>query len=386
MKVEEYSKFKGNFGLKYLLFNIIEKLHLYVDPYVFIDSLTIAEDRKSVYADGYMMKRGFMKSKLKPRPYEYRFSVTDLKKHSSDGGPRIRRQQLADSTLLGIDIYNKDYGHISSVTSAVIDSVNRRLITGSLDATIKIWDIATGKLIITIIPVDKNKRVFITPDNYYFAPKNSLNAIGFKQGNTFYPTEQFDLKYNRPDIVLERLKYPDTLLIKMYRNAYEKRLRKSGFNADMFTSEWHVPSVSIVNSDETGYTTDQPLINLKISGNDSRYKLDRINVWINDVPVYGLNGISVKKESSGTVTRELSIPLSAGENRISVSAMNEKGVESLKETKNIICNYPFTAKPDLHVIAMSVSTYADNRFNLQYSVKDGKDIARMFGSLPVNAV
>jgi WD40 repeat protein len=386
MEIIANRKFKGNFGLKYLMYAIIDKLHLYVDPYVFVDSLAVSEDKNSVYADGFIKKRGFMKTKLKPYKYEFKFSASDLKKHSSDGNGRMKREMMVpDTSIMGIDIYNKDFGHISAVTAAVIDKANNRLITGSLDATIKIWDTETGKLLITIIPVDKNKRVFITPDNYYFAPKTSLNAIGFKQGNTFYPTEQFDLKYNRPDIVLERMKYPDTLLIKMYRNAYEKRLRKAGFSEGMFTSDWHVPTVKILNEEETGYATDQSSINLKIAGSDSRYNLDRLNVWINDVPVYGLNGISLKGNASGTVTRDLTIPLSEGENRISVSAMNEKGVESLKETKNIICNHKFASKPDLHVIAMSVSNYADKRFNLQYSVKDGKDIARMFGSVPVNS-
>jgi len=386
LKVEEYKKFKTNFGLKYLLYNIIEKFNLYVDPFVFIDSLSLSTDQRSVFADGYKKKKGFFHPRLTVKPYEFLYSTTDLKKESLKKGSRVKSEivPVVDSTIMGINIFNKECGHISGITGAIVDKEHNRLITSSLDATIKLWDLTSKMLIITIIPVDKNKRVFITPDNYYFAPKNSLNAIGFKQGNNFYPTEQFDLKYNRPDIVLARMGYPDTVLIKMYRNAYEKRLRKAGFNEEMFTSEWHVPTVSILNPDETGYTTDKPLINLKISGNDSRYKLNRLNVWVNDVPVYGANGISLKKEAANSVFREIAIPLSSGENRISFSCMNEKGVESLKETKNIICNYPVTTKPDLHVIAMSVSRYKDSRFNLQYSVKDGKDIATMFGSLPVS--
>jgi WD40 repeat protein len=385
-KIEENKKFRTNFGVKYLLYDIIEKLKLYVDPYIFIDSLSLSDDQKSVAADGYKMKHGFFHPRYTEKQFEYFFSTSDLKKQHLRNFIRAPEETfpVVDSMILGIDIFNKEYGHISGITGAIADKERNMLITSSLDATIKLWDLTSKKLIITIIPVDKNKRIFITPDNYYFAPKNSLNAIGFKQGTNFYPPEQFDLKYNRPDIVLERMDYPDTVLIKMYRNAYEKRLRKSGFNETMFTSEWHVPTVKIINSDETGYTTDQPLIQLKISGNDSRYNLNRLNVWVNDVPVYGANGISLKAEGSNSVIRDITIPLSSGENRISLSCMNEKGVESLKESKNIICNYPVTTKPDLHVIAMSVSKYKDNRFNLQYSVKDGKDIAAMFGNLPVS--
>jgi len=65
---------------------------------------------------------------------------------------------------------------------------------------------------------------------------------------------------------------------------------------------------------------------------------------------------------------------------ITLSCLNEKGVESLKESMEIIYDPDIMLKPDLYLIALSVSEYSDNRFNLQYSVKDGMDIAEMFRS------
>jgi WD40 repeat protein len=396
LSIEKYRKFKKNFGFSYLLSNIMVKLNLYVDPNTFIDSVALSHDQTYVIADGYKMKNKTVKSNVikngvttrkKKRElisykykYEYCYSLPGLKKikvrnpqrETNISGVKI------DSLIMGVDVYNKKNGHISGITGAVHDKTFNRLITSSMDATIKVWDLGTKKLVVTIIPVDKNKRIFITADNYYFAPKNSLDAIGFKQGINFYPLEQFDLKFNRPDIVLSQLKNPDTLLIKMYKNAYEKRLKKSGFDEKMFSADWHTPEMEILNSEEFGYTIDKPQMQLKISGSDSKYKLDRLNIWINDVPLYGTNGMSLRSEISDTVVKTLTIPLSAGNNRIQVSCMNEKGVESLKRSVDIAYNSPVTVKPDLYVIAMSVSEYQDNRYNLQYAVKDGKDIANMF--------
>ncbi|TAL73827.1 MAG: hypothetical protein EPN88_04170, partial [Bacteroidetes bacterium] len=246
LNIEEHGKFKSNFGFGYLLSNIIEKLHLYVEPYMFIDSISLSPEQDYIVADGYQVfKRA---KKIRPpadqtgtkhkskkirtyiRNYEFCYSTSDLKKVkiSQPQKAKNRSELKIDSIIMGVEVYNRKNGHISRITGADFDKTNNRLITSSKDATIKIWDLNSKKLVITIIPVDKNKRIFITADNYYFAPKNSLDAIGFKQGINFYPLEQFDLKYNRPDIVLEKLKNPDTLLIKMYRNAYEKRLKKSG--------------------------------------------------------------------------------------------------------------------------------------------------------------
>jgi WD40 repeat protein len=397
MKLLKSEKYKSNFGFSYLLKNTLQKLNMYVDPYIFIDSITVSSDQKYIAANGNQAVKKYKKTgeytqstvgrkrkiavRTNIRNYELYFSTADLK------SLKIRNPQLApkksisraDSLIMGVEVYNKVNGHISGITGAKVDEAANRLITSSKDATIKIWDLTSRKLVVTIIPVDRNKRIFITADNYYFAPKNALDAIGFKQGINFYPLEQFDLRFNRPDIVLSALKNPDTTLIKMYRNAYEKRLKKSGFNDQMFTAEWHTPDLEILNTDELGYTTDNSQIDLKISGTDSRYNLDRINVWVNDVPLYGTNGISLRAESADSVVKTLKVPLSSGNNRIQVSCMNEKGVESLKRSVDIAFNPVVPVKPNLYVIAMSVSKYQDTRYNLQYAVKDGKDIAALFG-------
>jgi WD40 repeat protein len=398
LDIEAYSKFKKNFGFKYLMSNIIQKFKLYAEPLVFTDSLSISADQSYVIADGYKMskksikteviKKGVTTGKKRRIPtvykkmIEYCYSLSDLKKIKVSQPQRAENRSAVriDSLIMGVEVFNKKNGHISDITGAVIDTAYNRLITSSRDATIKIWDLNSRKLVVTIIPVDKNKRIFITADNYYFAPKNSLDAIGFKQGINFYPIEQFDLKFNRPDIVLEQLKNPDTLLIRMYRNAYEKRLFKSGFSDLMFTSEWHTPEMEILNSDEFGNSVDKPEVQLKISGTDSKYNIDRLNVWINDVPLYGTNGMSLRAEISDSVVKTLTVPLSTGNNRIQVSCMNEKGVESLKKSVDIMYAAQNQIKPDLYVIAMSVSEYKDSRYNLQYAVKDGKDIAALFSS------
>lgn len=178
--------------------------------------------------------------------------------------------------------------------------------------------------------------------------------------------------------MLEQLGNKDTALISMYRKAYLKRLKRAGFSEEMFSSEMHTPEIKIFNPDDFSAPVSDPQKELKINLTDSKYKLDRINVWINDVPIYGKNGFSLRKEKTNSVEKNIPVTLSAGINKIQVSGLNEKGVESLKEFVDIIYNPATEIKPDLHVIAMSVSSYKDDRYNLQYSVKDGRDIVSMF--------
>lgn len=243
------------------------------------------------------------------------------------------------------------------------------------------FDLATGKKIYTLIAIDSADYLVLTPDNYYMGTKSATSKLSWRIGNQLYSFDQFDLQYNRPDIVLERLGNPDTALIKMYRNAYEKRLKKSGFSENMFSSEWHTPEIEIVNSDSLIVTPEKNQVQLKILGTDSSYNLDRLLVWINGVPLYGANGLSLKGDRTDTIIKTINVRLSAGDNNIKVSCMNEKGVESYKESVDIFYDARIPVKPDLFIIAMSVSDYKDNHFNLQYAVKDGNDIAGMFDSL-----
>ncbi|MEZ0368078.1 MAG: caspase domain-containing protein, partial [Candidatus Sericytochromatia bacterium] len=78
--------------------------------------------------------------------------------------------------------------------------------------------------------------------------------------------------------------------------------------------------------------------------------------------------------------RELDIELGNGRNRIQVSCMNAKGVESLRETAELSYTGP-AALAKLHVIALGVSDYQDPRYHLNYAAKDAGDLAAFFRPL-----
>jgi WD40 repeat protein len=215
-------------------------------------------------------------------------------------------------------------------------------------------------------------------DNYYLTTKNSTDLIGFRLGSDTYGAEQFDMQYNRPDKILKFLGTTDTSILKMYRQAYEKRLKKSGFNENMFSLEWHTPQAMIQNSYSLPASTENNIADIKIKTTDSKYNIDQINVWVNGVPEYGVNGLSVRELKTDSVEKTIGLTLATGKNKIEVSCLNEKGVESLKESTEIIYNPAKPEKPDLYIISMSVSEYSDQGRNLQYAVKDGRDIADLF--------
>ena len=57
-------------------------------------------------------------------------------------------------------------------------------------------------------------------------------------------------------------------------------------------------------------------LSLEIEASDELYALDRINVWINDVPVYGREGIDLRNDKTFKIHKTIKLELSDGKNRI----------------------------------------------------------------------
>lgn len=220
---------------------------------------------------------------------------------------------------------------------------------------------------------------FYTDDRHYMAHTNLSGIVSFKSQGKLYPFEQFDLKFNRPDIILDRLGYADSLLIDAYHKAYLKRLRKMGFTEVMLKDDFHLPEIEIENFAELPIVSDGNSVKLSLKMHDRKYKLDRINVWVNDIPIYGLAGISLRNYDTSSFKIDLPIELSYGKNKIQVSVLNRAGAESFKQTVNVKNKMP--EKADIYIVVISVSEYKDEQFDLKYAVKDGRDIVSLYSNM-----
>ena len=115
---------------------------------------------------------------------------------------------------------------------------------------------------------------------------------------------------------------------------------------------------------------------LQFALSDSKYRLIRYNIYINDVPLFGAYG---KKISGPANPITESFLLSQGKNKIEVSCLNERGTESYRSL--IYAASKGEVKRDLYFLAFGVSKYTDTALNLLYADKDALDLAAAFQSL-----
>ena len=307
-------------------------------------------------------------------------------------------------------------GHNESVTNALFFPDGKSILTASADATVRIWDAATGTLLRTIdlgnntifekisfqqkifmairrsemiifnlrtgkemyslIPIKEKDFIIKNMAGYYLATPDASKLLHYVTANLkIISFEQLDVKYNRPDKILEATGSTDTALIKSYRKAWEKRTKKLGIDTTAFRDGYSIPESDFANRDEIEYEQKTGTLTLPIKGLDSTYKLDRFNVWVNEVPVYGQRGISIRRRNKNDFDTTITIKLSQGENRIETSITNVNGTESYRMP--FIVNYtPVVNQKEMtHFIGIGIDEFADNQYNLQYSAKDIRDLS-----------
>jgi WD40 repeat protein len=267
-------------------------------------------------------------------------------------------------------------GHTAAVKSMQFSPNGRTLLSGGSDGALRIWSLQTGKEQASLIALGQEDFVAVTPDQYYRASKSRIKGVSFRVKGQLYPFEQFDLRFNRPDIVLTRLGLAPDEIIQSYRLAFEKRLKKMGLTEQMLGSDFHLPEVQILTPD-IPVTIKQTTLTLRVKATDSKYLLDRLNVFVNDIPLYGTAGLPLQHTQVQVLEQEIQVPLVPGRNKIQVSVLNQQGTESLRETVYTTSTAE-TASPDVYVVGIGVSDYKEKAYSLRYAAKDAVDVLNTY--------
>jgi len=271
--------------------------------------------------------------------------------------------KLWDSTGTLIHTFT---GHTAQVNCLSFSSDGKRLVSGSNDATIRIWNINTGYHIVLLS--DKEEWIVYDQDGYFDSSRHGGSLISIIKGLEAYTIDQFALKNNRPDLLLKKTGYADQNMIDHYYNQFRKRLNKSGILEDQLSNELHVPEVKITHTRQ-----NEKYLSVSFHAYDSKYKLRSYNIYINDVPGFKA---AKKQINNRSIERTETIELSEGRNKIEISCINEKGTESYRTLT--YADYVRPAKSDLYFLGFGASQYRDKKLTLKYAHKDALDLSKLF--------
>lgn len=303
----------------------------------------------------------------------------------SPDGNLIAASNRSDNTIRIWNAYSgeivKDLsGHSGDIAFGPSSKI---LISQGWDKQIKIWDIDKAEVLYSFIGIKgENDYIVMLPSGYYTASRKNTNAIAFRKGEEVYPFEQFDLQFNRPDILLETFtetsvkrganKTINNQLIGAYQQAYRKRLESMSMTETFFDKDFHLPMIKL---SQIPFSTEQQKLNVSFSVEDNKYELIRVNLYVNGVPLYGRNGKTIKGK---TYEGQAVITLSPGVNKIQAVATNSRGVRSLMDEATIDYRGK-EPETQLHLVLLGASHFADASISpLSYPAKDLEDIEKLF--------
>ncbi len=268
-------------------------------------------------------------------------------------------------------------GHGGPITSLAFSPDGTRLASTSVDGRTRLWDTSSWTEIASLVGVGESDWVVLTPEGYYASSKSAFRGIGFDRGGTWYPFEQFDLQLNRPDIVYDRLGTVEPDVVAAFRQARQRRLRKLGVNEAALRLDAPLPEVRVdwLAAKRTGST-----LTFDVVAEDPSRALTQLHLWVDDVPVFGSAGRALS--SGRRIEETLRVELTGGSHKVQVSVRNEAGAESLRATGRFDVPAPATP-PQLHVVAIGVSEYADRAYDLAYAADDAAQLgARLAEASP----
>ena len=205
------------------------------------------------------------------------------------------------------------------------------------EQTVKKWETATGKLLYTFFPVDSVDFLTMIPTGYYLCSQDAARTLHYVNGMQVIGFNQLDIRYNRPDKVMEHNNYPDRFMISAYQEAWKKRVKKLNVDTSLFTKRLDVPVADFLNRDSFGDEYQKERLPVHINAADSSSFINQFNIWVNEVPLYGQNGLSILRRKIKYFDTTIAIQLSQGENRIETSVTNVNGTESYRMP--LIVNY-----------------------------------------------
>lgn len=258
-------------------------------------------------------------------------------------------------------------GHTEKIVSICFTPDSRFIVSGSSDATTRIWSVESDSWLTLISHENKKDWLVFNQDGYWDASKNGGSMLVMVQGVKYFNIEQFASRYNRPDILIKQIGVTDQFAEKLHQQ-YQKRLKKMDLTQNQVKGQLAVPVVKLLSSRQK-----DKYIELSFLITDSVCNLKTYNIYMNEVPLYGMTG---KRINGNKITITETIELTNGNNKIEISSTNDAENESLRVSTMAQCEV--MVKPDLYFLGFGVSKYKDKNLNLNFADKDVLDLASVF--------
>lgn len=295
---------------------------------------------------------------------------------SSDGNRIIlgASYYIYCSTPSGSKLYEAP---IQGTAWAVNISGNGKLVAAAQDGGVINWyRMSDGELLLTLYAHPDNKRwVLYTPSGYYDASPGAEALFGWHLNSGadkeayFFPASKFRNKYYRPDVI-------DNILITLDESEAIRIADLAGNRKQNTTKivDMLPPVVSIMTPSHNQEVTSQSITIEYTAKSPKGEPITNVKFMIDGRPLETQRGFKPIGTSNSS-TKTITIPKK--DVLLQVLAENQHGwsVPAQVRLKWKGQTPADLLKPTLYVLAIGVSDYQNNEYDLNYAAKDAKDFA-----------
>ena len=231
-------------------------------------------------------------------------------------------------------------------------SPNGKYIISAGDASTRIWDVATGEEIASMIAFEDGEWIITTANGYYTSSPKGDQYLSVTVGGKQYTTEQLRESFYRPDLVQVALS-----------GGSLKELKKL---ADVKPP----PVVAFVDTPKNIDKSDAS-ITLKIT--DAGGGIGDIRLYLNDSAVMldSTRGVKVVASTQNEIQKTYKLKLSSGLNTIRAIAFNaDNTMQSNAVTHEITAAFKAVGKPSLYALVIGINEYKNPKLQLNHAVAD----------------
>ena len=250
-------------------------------------------------------------------------------------------------------------GHSDGVSAVDFSPCGRFVVTGSWDGTAKLWNVGSGNESATLFSVGKEDWAVKTREGFFEFSEGANRHVYFVYGLDIIETEQFFEDFYRPGLLAEILSGKEFKLSKIdVRN----RIKESP-----------PPTVEIVSpSTDQRFSTREIQIVMKVTDNGGG--IDETKLLLNEKRISDITrGIQVLSKDN-SITKTYNVVLVKGDNHLVASAFSKRRVESKGYSLHIF--YEGQSKEaDSYIFVIGIDKYKNSKYDLNYAKADAISVA-----------
>jgi len=252
-------------------------------------------------------------------------------------------------------------GHTGGINSLTFNADGKLLISGSSDASMKLWDVSTGRELASLFSMDQQDWLVLTPDGLFDGSPAAWSQILWRFSSNLFDVAPVELFFNDY--------YHPGLLADLYAG------KRPVAPQNITQKDRRQPTVKVV-VDEAQVVAAQPrsrMIGVKVEVSQAPAGAQDVRLFRNGALVKAWRGDVLKGQDRAVL--EAQIPIVAGPNRFTAYAFNRDNVKSADATVIATGNESLRQPGTLYILAIAVNKYANPQFDLRYAVADATDFA-----------